>query len=134
MSRPGTLLERIAWSADPPVHAAVGEAALRRSIVRNLGEVLNTRLGHAPAQPDLGTPALCEILHDHPAGIPRLQAAMERAIVRYEPRLIDVQVAWIADPDPLRIRFRISARLAGGGGAALTIGTRIDQAGRLEMD
>ena len=79
MIRPGTLLERIAWHASPPVHAAAGEAGLRRSILRNLGDVLNARIGHAPAQPDLGTPAPCEMIHDYPACIPRMQAAMEQA-------------------------------------------------------
>ena len=133
MSRPGTLLERIAWAADPPAHVAVGEAALRRSIVRNLGDVLNARVGHAPAQPDLGTPAPCELIHDYPACIPRMQAAMERCVARYEPRLTEVRVTYIEDPDPLRIHFQISARLASGSRSALAIRTHVDQTGRLQM-
>jgi len=129
----GTLLERIAWSAQAPGHATSGESGLRRSIMGNLADILNSRTGMAPAQPELGTPAPSELIHDYPACIPTLQKVLERCITRYEPRLTEVRVLHVPDGNPLSILFQINARLTVGNRSALNFKTHVNQTGRMQM-
>jgi type VI secretion system protein len=119
--------------AQPPGYATSGETALRRSIIRNLSDIINSRLGGASAQPSLGTPPPCELIHNYPACIPVLQKSLERCIARYEPRLSDVRVAYVPGENPLCIPFQISARLTVGSRNQLSFKTQVNQTGRIQM-
>lgn len=125
--RPATLLERLSAGAAP----ADPRAALRRSILRNLGDVLNARTGHAPAQMDLGTPPPCELITDYPACIPRLTRGIESCIARYEPRLAAVRVTHVPRDDSLSLHFRIEAVLADGSRTPVSFSTHVDPTGRV---
>ncbi len=134
--RPDTLWERLAKDgrAAPPRGPAADQARTRASILANLRRVLSTRLGSAAAQPELGTPAPCELLLDHPACIPRLQKAIGHCIERYEPRLSAVRVTHVPSAvDALVIRFRITAVLADGTRTPLSFDTRVDDRGLLDL-
>ena len=58
-----TLLERLRRAGDPrPRTLRNDRAAVIASVARNLHRVLNSRLGNAPAQLDLGIPAPSDII------------------------------------------------------------------------
>jgi type VI secretion system protein len=108
-----TLFERLD-DPDPPGGRRLGLdlGRLKRSVLAHLRKMLNSRHGHAPAQPDYGIPDLNEFMFAYPESIAPMRQAIERSIEKYEPRLRNVKAAWITDPDnPLNIRFEITARL-----------------------
>ncbi|MEW5875125.1 MAG: type VI secretion system baseplate subunit TssE [Candidatus Zixiibacteriota bacterium] len=108
-----TLFERLAHPEPPGsrrLHLDVGR--LKQSVLLHLRRMLNTRHGHAPAQPDYGIPDLNEFMFAMPESITPMRQAIQASIEKYEPRLRSVHVAWVPDEDdPLNIRFEISARL-----------------------
>jgi type VI secretion system protein len=109
-----TLFERLA-QPDPPGsrRLELDIPLLKRSIIAHLQKMLNSRHGHAPAQPDYGIPDLNEFMFSFPESIGPMRQALERSIEKYEPRLKNVKATWVADEEhPLNIRFEISARLA----------------------
>ena len=134
---PITLWERLAAATDTlgRSRSTTGDAALlRTSILTNLRRILGTRTGHAPAQPDLGTPAPSELIRDYPACIPRLQRAIGVCVQKYEPRLTAVRVQHVpGDEGDLTIRFQISAVLADGTRTPITFSTRVDDHGHLDL-
>lgn len=86
---------------------------LKRSVLRHLQHMLNSRHGHAPAQPDYGIPDLNEFMFEFPDSITPMRVAIERSIEKYEPRLKDVKATWVTDEnDPLNVRFEVTARLS----------------------
>jgi type VI secretion system protein len=132
MTSSNALLARLAHPA--AASARPDRAGLLRSIVANLQDVLNTRVGSAAAQMDLGTPPPNEIAAQFPASIPRLQLAIRACIERYEPRLRSVDVSFVETVrDTLVLHFQITARLAGEGCDALMFRTTVDAAGRVAL-
>jgi type VI secretion system protein len=132
-----TLLERLAQAQVGAVKSQRIDAdALRRSILGNLSDILNTELGSAQAQPDLGVPPPHELLATYPASVERMVQAIVHCIERYEPRLAGVQVFHLprSEEDALELRFRIAAEipaLAGTGNARLGLETCIQHNGRV---
>ncbi len=105
------LLERIA-EPDAGRRLALDTNRLRRSVLLHLRRILNSRHGHAPAQPDYGIPDLNEFMFSMPESIPPMQKAIQKSIEKYEPRLTRVKVTWAPDEDDrLNIRFEITARI-----------------------
>lgn len=87
-------------------------ARLRRSVLNHLRNMLNSRHGHAPAQPDYGIPDLNEFMYAFPESKEPMRQAIQTSIEKYEPRLKNVRATWVPDEDdPLNIRFEITARL-----------------------
>ena len=132
-----TLLERLAQARSGAAKSQVLDAeALRRSILANLGDILNTELGSAQAQPDLGVPPPHELMANYPASVEQMVQAIAHCIERYEPRLHGVQVFHLprGEGDALELRFRVSAEipaLAGTGNARLGLETCIQHNGRV---
>jgi type VI secretion system protein len=106
-----------------------------RSVLRNLQNLLNTRLGSAPAQMDLGMPAPSDIAQASPDAISLVMRNLRACIEKYEPRLASVEIAHIESGDEvLTLRFQISARLGGSTeGAAISFDTVVDPAGRIRL-
>ena len=131
-----TLLERLA-DPDPPGgrRLQLDVERLKRSVLAHLRKMLNTRHGHAPAQPDYGIPDLNEFMYAFPDSVAPMRQAIERSIEKYEPRLRNVKAVWVADADnPLNIRFEISARLVSDTGAVpVTFATRVSSASALDV-
>ncbi|MDR2075871.1 MAG: type VI secretion system baseplate subunit TssE [Desulfovibrio sp.] len=84
---------------------------LRRSIMRHLTAMLNTRRGNVPIAPDYGIADLTDLGSGFTKeGVSDLEAELARVILRYEPRLRDVRVTYAPRPDlPLAAVFRIDA-------------------------
>jgi type VI secretion system protein len=105
-----------------------------RSILRNLGDVFNTRVGTAQAQPELGTPAPNELLQGDGAAIASLQRAIAATIMRYEPRLRGVRVQFdTCERGEPTLRFQVRARLAEDAAHEISFRTVVDPLGRLEV-
>ncbi len=136
MSRERTLLERLARpSAARDRTAREDPAEIVRSVLGNLQRILNARLGHAPAQPDLGMPAPSDILRTGPEAVHWILDTLRICIEKYEPRLTDVQVAHLSDEgDVLALRFQVTARLAAmKDDVPVSFDTTVDPAGRVRV-
>ncbi len=114
--------------------SAGGRAEGLRSILRNLGDVLNTRQGTAAAQMDLGTLAPCDAMDAHHSMTDRLQRSLREVITRYEPRLKDVDVVYVRRPhEGFHLHFQVSARLVAAESEAIAFSTLVDVAGRVTL-
>jgi type VI secretion system protein len=108
-----TLFERMAEPDLGGGHVTkLDVARLKRSVLGHLRNMLNSRHGHAPAQPDYGIPDLNEFMFSFPESKEPMRQAIQTSIEKYEPRLKNVRATWVPDEDdPLNIRFEITARL-----------------------
>jgi len=83
------------------------------SVLEHLVRVLNTKKGSVDIDPEFGIPDLTNISSSFSSeSIPELETAIKSVIVRYEPRLKDVNVHFQTQQDDLlTFRFSISAQL-----------------------
>ncbi len=134
MTKSATILERMAKAGRQLAPSAVSDRnALKQSILSNLQNILNTRLGHAAAQPDLGTPPPNELIQDYPACIDRMHANIRACIIKYEPRLANVQVQYVHDAnDVVSLHFQVLAQIADGvGRTPISFKTLVDKRGQV---
>jgi type VI secretion system protein len=136
MSRERTFLERLARpDAERDRTAREDPAVVVRSVLDNLQRILNSRVGHAPAQPDLGMPAPSDLVRFGAEAGDWIADTLKACIEKYEPRLADVQVARLENEDgSLALRFQVSARLAAEKTEVpVSFDTRVDPAGRIRV-
>lgn len=129
--RPDTLLDRLA--GDPRMARLDEHTRLKQSILRNLRDVLNTRIGNAPAQPDLGTPPPSELMQDYPACIPKMQKTLADGIAKYEPRLTSVRVVHQPLEGTLSLNFQITAVIADGSRTPMSFSTQVEHTGVVKL-
>lgn len=85
---------------------------LAESVMANLRNLLNTRRGAVPLGPDYGMPDFNDMTFQFPDAIPIIGRELKQAIQKYEPRLRNIQVSHLPDPDnPISLCYRISAEL-----------------------
>jgi type VI secretion system protein len=126
------LLERLA-GVDAR-SSTTSDSAVVRSVVRNLRRLLNTRIGAAAAQPELGLPAPHELLQGWPQTREMALDAIRRCIQRYEPRLCEVVVrAMPGEPGDQALSFQIAARLVGPGRLAVNLTTAVHADGAISL-
>jgi type VI secretion system protein len=130
-----TLMERLGRprAAGPTMGENTQE--LLRSILRNLQRILNTRIGHASAQMDLGTPAPCEMSLMSRDGLTGVVRTLKQCIEKYEPRLSAVEVTYVrGEDDVLTLRFQVTAKVATSRtGATINFDTLVDSCGRVKL-
>ena len=131
------LLERLSGAGGrggTDVFATGGEdAAIVRSVVHNLRQVLNSREGSAPAQPTYGLPSPNELLHSWPASREPALQAIRRCIARFEPRLVDVIVRSVPrETDQPSVDFQVTARLKGSR-QPITLTTKVGADGSVSL-
>ncbi len=63
-----------------------------RSIIANLGRLLNTRRGALAHLPEYGLPDISDVYRDMPGSVVDLQRAIAAAVETFEPRLRHVRV------------------------------------------
>jgi type VI secretion system protein len=133
-----TLLERLARAELGERSARTSgsdQSELRLSILGNLRDVLATRRGSAPAQPDLGTPSPNELRQNFPNSVSDLQRTIADCIRRYEPRLRDIEVSYIqVEGEALTVHFQIHAQLlVDGRKRSISFETTVDHRGKWQL-
>ena len=89
-----SLLKRLERGADP---TSTGRSFYRgedleSAVMDQLHKLLNTRQGSALTVPDYGLVELSELIHDFPEALGIMQRNIKNTILKYEPRLKNVQV------------------------------------------
>lgn len=110
-----TLLERLdaAQAGRPVARSTIDPSAVAESVMGNLQEVLNVREGCCETRPDYGVPDFNSFIGLFPDALPAIARTVREQIEAFEPRLTDVDVEFVPDPDqPLTLNFHISAELA----------------------
>lgn len=108
---------------------------MTRSILKNLQRILNSRLGHAPAQMDLGMPPPSDIVQAAPDAVGLVQKNLRACIEKYEPRLTSVEITRVeSDQDVLTLRFQVTGRIAGARDArTFSFETLVDPRGQFKL-
>jgi type VI secretion system protein len=133
MDRP--ILERLNRPRGTATRTATDSASdLRRSVLRNLSNLLNTRTGTAPAQLDLGMPSPSEITHATPNAVNLMLRNLRECIEKYEPRLRDVEITHVESPEEvLTLRFQVTARIATRDGDTVSFDTVVNPGGHVRV-
>lgn len=83
-----------------------------RSVQAHLQRILNTRHGNVPIAVDYGIPDFTNLMNDFHDSRQSLERTIRNTILKYEPRLKAVRVAFLEqEEDKLTLRFQISAQL-----------------------
>ncbi len=110
-----TLLERLEHPDHPSERELVeSEDHLIESIQANLQRVINARRGFAPVAPDYGLSDLSD-LTGFGSSIPRVEEEIRKLVERYEPRLTNVKVRFLARQEQRFIlQFDITGQMSLG--------------------
>ena len=108
-----TLLQRLI-DDDPPTPGRPFDASLAvQSVVDYLQVLMNTRQGAVATRPDFGLPDFNDMVSTFPSAVPAIARAIKQQLDTFEPRLRNVSVRHVPDPDrPLTLSYRIRAELA----------------------
>jgi len=130
-----SILERLNRPRSTATRTATENATeLRRSVLRNLANLLNTRTGSAPAQMDLGMPSPSEITHSTPNAVNLMLRNLRECIEKYEPRLRDIEITHVESPEEvLCLRFQVTARIANRDGATVSFDTVVNPGGHVRV-
>lgn len=104
-----SLFERIDSSDQANVHTKeIDAGAIIASVKRHLVNLFNTREGNAAGAPSYGMPDFNDAVASHPDFIKQLKIDIEQVITANEPRLRNLQIHYISDPDrPLDLNFSV---------------------------
>ena len=135
MARETSLLGRLSRPVGGPVKTGDPRAAAVRNVLDHLRRLLNSRQGHAAAQMGYGIPDPSEVLHAYNDAISTMAKAIKASIEKYEPRLTDVQVRHIANPDDvMTLRYQILGQLAKTKERVpVVFDTQVDPSGRIKV-
>jgi len=136
MSSERSILERLAKPATKGQRTLNENThEITRSVLRNLQHILNTRLGDAPAQPDLGMPSPSEITQASPDAINLVMRNLRACIEKYEPRLSSIDIAHVeAGDEILTLRFQVTARLVvSRDGTTISFDTVVNPGGHIRL-
>jgi type VI secretion system protein len=136
MSSERSILERLAKPATRGQRTLNENThEITRSVLRNLQHILNTRLGDAPAQPDLGMPSPSEITQAAPDAINLVMRNLRACIEKYEPRLSSIDIAHVeAGDEILTLRFQVTARLiVTKDGTTISFDTVVNPGGHIRL-
>lgn len=135
-----SLLKRLERAADPTSSGRAyyrGED-LESAVQDHLHKLLNTRSGSSLTVPDYGMVELIELLHDFSSAVGIMQRTIKNTIVKYEPRLKNVQVRAVQsdeDESQMFLYFEISAQLVypNGDRQAVRFSTSIDESSNVTI-
>ena len=136
MSRERSILERLARPRTKGQRTLTDNIPeITRSVLRNLQHILNSRLGDAPAQPDLGMPSPSEITQASPDAINMVMRNLRSCIEKYEPRLTNIDIAHVeAGDEILTLRFQVTARLrVSKDGTTIAFDTVVNPGGHIRL-
>lgn len=131
-----TLFERLERStAQRGVSASDSVDELRESIICNLERILNSRAGMSAACASYGIPDLTQIVSGIPERARDIEAALERCVREYEPRVTQVEVRHLMETKaPMTACFRIRAAvIAGKSAEEVWFDTVVVSSGRVRL-
>jgi type VI secretion system protein len=101
----------------------------------HLGWLLNARRGMVEHLPDYGLPDMASYYSDYPASLVALRTIVEELIIKYEPRLQNVEVRLLeVGTGEFRISLMISGEIEEAEGQTrVTYQTTISREGRTEL-
>jgi type VI secretion system protein len=136
MSSERSIMERLAKPSTKGLRTMTENTKeITRSVLLNLQHILNSRLGDAPAQPDLGMPSPSEITQASPDAINMVMRNLRACIEKYEPRLSGIDIAHVeAGDEILTLRFQVTARLVvSKDGTTISFDTVVNPGGHIRL-
>lgn len=85
------------------------------SVLDNMQRILNARAGTLAHLPDYGLPEMSKILQGMPGTAHQLTITLSEILLKYEPRLKNVDVVILEQIQPGELRYAIDAELKGLG-------------------
>ena len=99
------------FSGELPLEQVSERDQLILSVMDNMQRIINCRAGTLAHLPDYGLPDLSLIHQGMAAGIHSLMRQIEETLLRYEPRLNQIQVELLPQPRPGHLNYLIHAQL-----------------------
>jgi len=121
-----TLLQN--FDGDLDLHQVNEEDQHTLSVLDNLQRILNSRAGTLAHLPDYGLPDMGQILQGLPGSAHVLMQAMEKTLVKYEPRLVSVHIERLEQALPGHLEYSLDVRL--NSGRQVTFGTTLAAEGK----
>jgi type VI secretion system protein len=88
------------------------EDKIRYSVIENLRMVLSARQGSVIHLPDFGMPDILQLYFDSGNSIDPIRQELRKVILKYEPRIGDVQVEKLDfNQESMRISLKITAKI-----------------------
>ena len=108
-----SLLDRLDHAVPPSSYTTRFDwNAMQDSVIGNVQNMLNVRLGSVKALEDYGMPDFNDVVNQFPDAISRIRHAIRDFLEAYEPRLTQVYVSYLPDPEqPLLMKFAVEATL-----------------------
>jgi type VI secretion system protein len=135
-----SLLKRLERNADP---TSTGRSVYRgddleSAVLDHLQKLLNTRLGSVLTAPDYGMIEMGEVLHEFPVAMGVMQRSIKNTILKYEPRLKNVQVRAVdgdEDVSKMFVYFEVSAQLIypNGDRQPIRFSTTVDESSNVKI-
>ncbi|WP_447748229.1 type VI secretion system baseplate subunit TssE [Pseudomonas nicosulfuronedens] len=117
------------FSGELDLHKVREEDQSMLSVLDNLQRILNCRAGTLSHLPDYGLPDMSQILHGMPGSAHGLMATMTGMLLKYEPRLAEVQVELLPQTCPGHLEYSLQLKLRDG--AQATFGTTLAPEGKV---
>ncbi|MEE4410278.1 MULTISPECIES: type VI secretion system baseplate subunit TssE [unclassified Serratia (in: enterobacteria)] len=97
------------------LHQVSEENQVILSVLDNMQRILNCRAGTLAHLPDYGLPDMAKILQGMPGTAHQLMGTLSSVLLKYEPRLNNVDVVILEQAQPGELRYAIDAELKGVG-------------------
>ncbi|WP_346827815.1 type VI secretion system baseplate subunit TssE [Serratia inhibens] len=97
------------------LHQVSEENQVILSVLDNMQRILNARAGTLAHLPDYGLPDMAKILQGMPGTAHQLMGMLSDVLLKYEPRLKNVDVVILEQVQPGELRYAIDAELKGVG-------------------
>ncbi|ENX4473366.1 type VI secretion system baseplate subunit TssE [Enterobacter roggenkampii] len=103
------------FAGELELHQVSEENHYIMSVLDNLQRVLSTRAGSVAHLPDYGLPDMTLILQGMPGTVHELKTTLAKVLLKYEPRIQDINVVILEQTQPGELRYAIEAELHDGG-------------------
>lgn len=103
------------FAGDLPLDAVSENEQVILSVLDNIQRILNSRAGSVAHLPDYGLPDMNTILQGMPGTAHELIDIIAGVLLKYEPRLLSLDIALLNQAVPGELRYIIHAELRGVG-------------------
>ena len=102
------------FESELELHQVSEENQRIMSVLDNLQRILNSRAGSLAHLPDYGLPDMTLILQGMPGTVHELKTTLAKVLLKYEPRIQDINVVILEQTQPGELRYAIEAELHDG--------------------